>query len=235
VITLYTFPGRDGLESMSPFCMKVEVYLKLQKLPYNTRGGNPRSAPKGKHPYITHDDGGPTVADSTAILEYLESKSKSPLDEGMSDEEKGRAWLLKRTFEEALYFVVLWARWVDDSGWAVVKGVFDEIPGAVRWAVAPLIRRSVRTTTVAQGTGRHSREEIYEMGKKDIDAIAELFKGPYFVGDRMRTIDVTAYAFLANIHRFVVDGPLKAHLKTKPELVAFIDRMAKHVDDAKAS
>ena len=29
VITLHTFPGRHGLESLSPFCMKVEVYLKM--------------------------------------------------------------------------------------------------------------------------------------------------------------------------------------------------------------
>lgn len=230
MITLYTFPGRDGLESMSPFCMKVEVYLKLMKIPYKTSAGNPRRAPKGKFPYIEQDDG-PSIADSTAILAHLESMAKEPLDQGMTDEEKARARVLQRTLEEGLYFVVLWTRWVDEQGWAVVKGVFDEIPAAVRWAVAPLVRRSVTSTTLAQGTGRHTREEIFDMGKTDIDAVATLLgDAPYFLGERMRTIDLIAYSFLANIHRFVVDTPLKEHLRSKKNLVAFIDRVAKNVD-----
>jgi hypothetical protein len=33
VITLHTMPGTDEVESMSSSCMKVEVYLKLQKVP----------------------------------------------------------------------------------------------------------------------------------------------------------------------------------------------------------
>ncbi len=211
--------------------MKVEVYLKLMKLPYKTVSGNPRRAPKGKFPYIEQDDGGPSIADSTAILDHLESKAKEPLDEGTTSEDKARARVIQRMLEEGLYFVVLWTRWVDDSGWAIVKGVFDDIPAAVRWAVAPLIRRSVTSTTMAQGTGRHSKEEIFEMGKKDIDALATLLgDGPYFLGERMRTIDLVAYSFLANIHRFVVDTPLKEHLRSKANIVAFIDRIAKKIE-----
>ena len=32
VIILHTMPGTDHVESMSPFCMKVEVYFELQKV-----------------------------------------------------------------------------------------------------------------------------------------------------------------------------------------------------------
>jgi hypothetical protein len=37
--------------------MKVEVYLKLAKLPYKTRIGNVRKAPKASSPFIVDDDG----------------------------------------------------------------------------------------------------------------------------------------------------------------------------------
>jgi glutathione S-transferase len=230
VITLHTFPGRDGLESLSPFCMKVEVYLKLMKLPYRTTtGGNPGRAPKGKMPFI-EQEGGPTLADSSAIIAYFEKKLGEPLDGGMSELEKARAHVLQRTLEEAFYFVVLYTRWVDESGWAVVKSFFDPIPAPFRWAVAPLIRKRVAGSIHAQGTGRHSAEEIYAMGKRDILALSTLLgEGPFFLGERMRTVDVTAYAFLANILRFEVDTSLKAVAQSRPNLVAFVDRVAARV------
>lgn len=46
-ITGHTMPGIEQLESVSPFCMKVEVYLKLQQLRYKIATGDPRKAPKG--------------------------------------------------------------------------------------------------------------------------------------------------------------------------------------------
>jgi glutathione S-transferase len=216
--------------------MKVEVYLKLANLPYKAvTGSDPRRAPKGKMPYIEQDDG-PTVADSHAIIDHLEKKSKQPLDEGMTDADNARAHVIRRTLEEGLYFVVLWTRWVEDEGWNVVKSFFDVIPGAVRWIVAPMIRKKISGSIIAQGTGRHSREEIYEIGKRDIDALSILLgDGPYFTGERMRTIDIAAYAFLANILKFEVATPLTERLKTKSNLVAFVERVAARVDEATTS
>ncbi len=93
VITLYTFPGTGELESVSPFCMKVECYLKLQKVPYETRAGDPRKAPKGKMPFIAVGDA--TIADSSVIVDFLEQKSDRPLDHGLSVAGRAQAHLLK--------------------------------------------------------------------------------------------------------------------------------------------
>src|SRR5688500_4235157 len=60
MITLHTLPGRFGLESLSPFCMKAEIYLKLAKLEYRAVAGDPRKAPKQKLPLI--DDDGTLVS-----------------------------------------------------------------------------------------------------------------------------------------------------------------------------
>src|SRR5688572_11470622 len=120
VITLHTLPGGHGVESYSPFCMKVEVYLKLAKLAYKTRIGNVRKAPKGKLPFIVDDDG-TAVADSSTIVAHLEKKHGEPLDKGLSSDEKARAHVLKRTLGESLYFVVVWARWAEDEGFEVAR------------------------------------------------------------------------------------------------------------------
>lgn len=229
MITFHTFAGRFGLESLSPFCMKAEVYLKLMKLPYERKvGGDPRKAPKQKLPMI--EDDGKVVCDSTAIIEHYEKKAKTPLDEGLTDEEWARARMIQRAFEEGLYFVALWSRWADDVGWAVSKSFFDDIPAAVRWAIVPIVRKKVIASAHAQGTGRHSRDEIYEMGKRDIRAFATLLgDSPYVLGDRIRTIDCTAYAFIANILVPDIDTPMKEYAKTFPQLSAYVERMKEAV------
>lgn len=229
MITFHTFPGRFGLESLSPFCMKVEVYLKLMKLEYETKtGGDPRKAPKQKLPMI--EDDGVVVCDSTAIIEHLEKKAKEPLDAGLSDADWARARVVQRTLEEGLYFVALWSRWAEDEGWAVTSKFFDRMPAAVRWAVAPLVRKKVVSSAYAQGTGRHSREEIYEIGKRDIRAFSTLLgDSPYVLGDRLRTIDCTAYAFMANVLVPPIELPLKQYAKTLPNLDAYVKRMSERV------
>lgn len=224
MITLHTLPGRFGLESLSPFCMKAEVYLKLAKLEYRAIAGDPRKAPKQKLPMI--DEDGTRVCDSTAIVDYLEKKSKAPLDEGMSELDRARARMIQRTFEEGLYFVVLWSRWAEEEGWAVSRTFFDAIPAAVRWAIVPMIRKKIIASSHAQGTGRHAREEIYAMGQRDLEAFATLLgDAPYVLGERPRTVDCTAYAFIANILHTPIESPLKEYVKSRPTLEAYVKRM----------
>jgi glutathione S-transferase len=212
--------------------MKVEVYLKLAKLPYKTRIGNVRKAPKGKLPFIVDDDG-TVIADSSAILAHLEKKHGEPLDKGLSSDEKARAHVLKRTLEESLYFVVVWARWAEDEGFEVVRGAFKGIPAPLRWVLVPAIRKNVVGITKAQGIGRHSREEIYAFGKEDIDAIATLLgKNDFLLGDKLTTVDVSAYSFLAGFLRVPGPDPLRAAVKANPNLEPYVERVAAKVQAA---
>jgi glutathione S-transferase len=236
VITLHTLPGTDQLESMSPFCMKVEVYLKLQKLPYKVAAGDPRKAPKKKLPCIESD--GSRIADSSMILAHLESKADSPLDHGLSPKDRARAHILKRLFEESLYFVLLWSRWADDEGWEGVRPHIEAaIPAAVRWFVPGIIRKKTVAQTIAQGTGRHTRDEIFALGKADLEAVAALLgDGPYLIDDKLRTIDVVAYAFLANILRWPRPSPLTEAARALPVLDAYVRRIASQLtSDAQAA
>lgn len=53
MITLHQPPPPPGwnVPNMSPFCVKLETYLRMAKLPYQTAPGNPLQAPLGKIPY----------------------------------------------------------------------------------------------------------------------------------------------------------------------------------------
>ena len=62
-VKLYQFPPAWGLPNPSPFCMKLEVFLRLAEIPYEVvTWPDPRKAPKGKLPFIEHE--GTRIADS---------------------------------------------------------------------------------------------------------------------------------------------------------------------------
>jgi glutathione S-transferase len=229
-------PGTDQLESMSPFCMKVEVYLKLQKIPYKIASGDPRKTPKRKLPVIVDD--GITIADSSAVIAHLERKAEKALDDGLDDAGRARAHVLKRMFEESLYFVMLWARWADDAGWDALRPHIEKVvPAPVRWFVPGLIRKKLVASLVAQGTGRHSRDEIYALGKADLEAVSSLLgDGRYLLGEQLRTIDVIAYSFLANIVLWPKPSPLTETVQALPGLDLYVKRILSRLQsDAKAA
>ena len=62
MITLNQFARVWGIPNPSPFCTKVETYLRMAGIPYEVADAVPPQAPKGKLPYIT--DGGRKIADS---------------------------------------------------------------------------------------------------------------------------------------------------------------------------
>lgn len=226
MIKLYQFPPAFGLPNMSPFCMKVETYLRMAGLPYECpRGADLRKSPKGKMPYI--DDNGKVVADSTFIIDYLKATYGDTLDAHLTPAQRALGVVIQRTFEESLYWPVVHSRWIDDIGFAKVnQAVFGRMTFPLRQVIPIVARRGLRKQLHAQGTGRHTRDEIYAIGCRDITALADLLGDqPYFLGDEPASIDATAYAFLANLLWVPIDLPMRAHAATFANLEAYCRRM----------
>ena len=67
MIKVHQFAPAFGLPNASPFCMKLETYLRMAGLPFElVNDGNVIRAPKGKLPYI--EDDGRVVADTNFII-----------------------------------------------------------------------------------------------------------------------------------------------------------------------
>lgn len=226
MIKLYQFSPAFGLPNASPFCMKMETWLRMAGLPYECpRGADLRKAPKGKMPYI--DDDGKTISDSSLIIDYLTQKYKVTLDAHLTPRQRGEALALQRLFEEHLYWVAVYARWVEDTGFAVTSKVFFErFPMVLRQLVPVLARRAMKQQMQGHGMGRHSRDEIYALGCRDVAAIADVLgEREFLLGDQPGTIDATGYAFLANLLWVPVDSPVAAEAKKHANLEAYCQRM----------
>jgi len=226
MIKVFQFAPAFGLPNASPFCMKLETYLRMAGLRFEAvNSGDVMKAPKHKLPYI--DDDGTVVADTTFIIEYLKGRYGDPLDGALTPAERAVATAFQRLIEENLYWAVVHTRWADAAGWAKTReAFFGAMPAPLRWFVPALARRGLLSELRGQGMGRHSAQEIFAIGCRDVTAVADfLADKPFMLGAQPSSLDATAHAFLANLLWAPVDSPIQRHAQSRPTLQAYCLRM----------
>lgn len=222
-LILHQPKGAWGEPSLSPFCIKLECYLRMAEIPYEVRPPEMLKAPKGKIPYVELD--GKLVGDSQLIIDELVSRYGDRLDHALSREQRALARVTRRAIEEGGYFVGLYARWGDPAGWEVLRPAFARATGIPELALW-LVRRRVSASLHGQGTGRHTQEEIYRVGMADWSAVSDLLGDkPFFFGDRPTSIDAVLFGFYTATTAFPYESPLKKHVLTLGNLVAHRDRV----------
>jgi glutathione S-transferase len=226
MITLHQFAPAFGLPNASPFCMKLETWLRMAGLPFELDNrGDVFKAPKGKLPYI--DDGGTPLADTSLIIEHLQGRYGVALDATLTPAQRGIATAFQRLFEENLYWAVLYTRWIDDAHWPKTReAFFGAMPAPLRWFVPTLARRGLRQELRGQGMGRHGAAEIHAIGCRDVNAVADFLGDKSFMmGEAPSSLDATAHAFLANLLWAPVDSPIQRAARARPTLEAYCQRM----------
>jgi glutathione S-transferase len=224
-VTLYQFPRGFGLPNPSPFCVKVETWLRMAGIQYeNAWVTNPARMPKGKCPAIAHE--GHAIGDSTFILEYLQERFAPGLDDALGTEALAAAHAFARMLEERSYWVLVYSRWVDQAGWASTREMFfASLPPGVRTLVAAIARRRIRSQIRGHGIGRHAPAEIYALGAADLAAVSGwLGDKPFFMGDTPTGVDATVYGFVANVLR-CRDTPLADAARLRTNLAPYCERM----------
>lgn len=228
MIKLFQFPAFWNLPNISPFCMKIETYLRMANLPYEVVAvQDPRKAPKQKLPYINDD--GVIVADSGRIIKYLKQKYNDNLDASLTELQKAESLALQRLLEEHLYWILVYSRWVDPANWPVTKKTFfATLPILIRELVAASVHKKMIRYLHDQGIGRHTQEEIYDLGLDDLHALNEMLNHHVFlVRDVPTSIDASGYAFIANILVSPIPSPLQAYVKSQTNFVNYCEQMKK--------
>jgi glutathione S-transferase len=223
IIRLVQFPPVWG-RNVSPFALKLETWLRLSGIPFEVSTSlKLDKAPKRKFPYI--HDGPLAIGDSSLVIRHLKTTRGIDPDSGLHEDELAQAVALQRLFEDHLYFILAYSRWLDPEGFAVIGPAFLAfLPKAVRPAASMLVRMRIRRMLWSQGIARHAPDEIYAFGREDLHAVsAFLADKPFFMGEQLTTIDAVAYGFLANILFVPVETELKRAALDFPNLVAWCE------------
>lgn len=225
MITLYQFPRLGDLPNPSPFCIKLETYLRMAGQAYEARAVLRPGSSTGKCPYIVID--GETLTDSSLIIAALESRFGHPVDGKLTLAQRGESQAFQRLLEEHLYWVAVYGRWVAQP--PKLRRAFLEdlgVPGVLSGIAAWSGRRGYKKVLKAQGLGRHPPEVIWQFGISDLQAVAHwLGNRPFAFGETPTILDACIFAFVGVIIRSPWDNPLRNAALKHRTLVDHFTRM----------
>jgi glutathione S-transferase len=170
-IKLFQFPRMFGIPNVSPFCCKLETWLRIAGVPYEVVDTpDPRKGPKGKLPFI--EDAGVRIADTSLIVDHLVRTRGVDPDARLNPSQRAIALLVQRTLEEHYAFVLAYTHFVRDEGWQHTPDRFDSLPAIVR----PLVRSMVRARPRQEDAVEAGRPALLARGNRGIGA-ARLERG----------------------------------------------------------
>jgi glutathione S-transferase len=225
-LRLYTFAPAWGLPTAGPFGLKLEACFRMLDLPYRrVFEGDVRKGPKRKSPWI--EDGDLRLGDSELILAHVARTRGRELDADLSPTDRARGHVLRRMVEEHYHQVFEYELFVLDAGFARMRPMMDaQIPALVRPVVVPMVRRGFCKHLFERGIARHSAAEVEGMGRADVDALsAWLADRDWFITDHPTKADASAFGLLAVAIRSGLPTPVCTYTRSRPNLVAFVDRM----------
>uniref|UniRef100_A0A1B6MCY9 Failed axon connections n=1 Tax=Graphocephala atropunctata TaxID=36148 RepID=A0A1B6MCY9_9HEMI len=235
IVYLYQFSRTPVVPSLSPYCLKVETWLRLAGLKYeNVDHKMKYRSKKGQLPFIELN--GEEVADSSVIIKELGQQFTKDLDIILDNSQKNVSHAMISMIENHLFWVVMW--WRTKQADNIIKGYKVNLQHALGTRIPNGIlnfffkfsygRKGLKKVK-AQGIGVHKPEEIVEFGKQDLKVLSDLIADkPFFFGDEPTTLDVVAFANLAQIY-FVdkeVSFPLRDYMQEScANLVGLVNRM----------
>ncbi|KAJ8354056.1 hypothetical protein SKAU_G00216230 [Synaphobranchus kaupii] len=187
---------RSGVPSLSPFCLKMETYLRMAGLPYQNHFDG-RLSPQGKMPWIEYNS--EQVSGTEVIIDFLEEQLGVNLNRSLTLQERAVSHAITSMVEEHLYWTIAYSQWVDNlEETQEMLGFSGPLSDLQKWILSRLTSGIVRREMYGHGIGCFSREELYALMERDMHALATLLGDKkYIMGPKMSSVDATVFGHLA--------------------------------------
>ncbi|XP_037639896.1 failed axon connections homolog isoform X2 [Sebastes umbrosus] len=187
---------KNGVPSLSPFCLKIETYLRMVDLPYQNYFDG-KLSPQGKMPWIEYNH--EQASGSEFIVDFLEEKLGVNLNINLTPQERAVSRAVTKMVEEHLYWTIAYCQWVDNlEETQKLLAMSGPLSDTLKWLLSHLNGSMVRREMYGHGIGRFSKEEVYTLMEKDMRTLATLLGDKkYFMGSKMSTLDATVFGHLA--------------------------------------
>merc|ERR1711915_426766 len=235
MVYLFQFTRSPQIPSISPFCLKLESWLKLHGFKYQNIDHKCKfRSRKGMLPFV--EINGDEVADSNMIIETLAKKFDKEMPAQLSQDQKNVQHAMIAMVENHLHWTIVHWRSKDVDN--TLKAYQLNLQTAIGTkAPASLLNFYFKYTfcrkglkkVKAHGLGVHTAEEIEQFGKKDLQALSEMLGDKeFFFGDDPAMLDLVVYSHVAQLVMIEKDYPcpMRDYLEADcKNLVGLVNRM----------
>merc|ERR1711983_106578 len=239
VVYVYQFDRTSQVPSISPACLKVETWLKLNGIKYENINHNSKLRSKrGMLPFVELN--GEEIADSEIIIKTLSTKfNKDDPASNLSAEQKNVQHAMVTMVENHLQWAIM--HWRVSSADNMIKGYHTDLQrmmgtkmpaGLLALVFKHTMLRKGMKKVKAAGFAGYTAEEIESYAKDDLKVLSELLgEKQFFFGDDPNYLDLVAFSHIALVlgvdnGENGVECPLKEFInETCPNLLGLVTRM----------
>jgi len=206
VVYLYQYNRTHQIPSISPFCLKVESWLKLHGIKYeNVDHKIKLRSKRGMLPFVELN--GEEISDSNHIIETLSKKFEKNMPADLTAEQKQVQHAMMTMVENHFNWAMV--QWKSRDIDSILKGYKMDLSAAIGSKLpASLLNFYFKHTFLrkglkkvkAQGFGASSNEEMEQMGKDDMKVCSDMLGDKEFMfGDEPSLLDLTVYSHMAPV------------------------------------
>jgi len=235
MVYLFQFTRSPQIPSISPFCLKLESWLKLHGIKYQNVDHKCKfRSKKGMLPFIEMN--GEEIADSNIIIETLSKKFDKEMPAELTQDQKNVQHAMIAMVENHLHWTIVY--WKSKDVDNILKGYKLNLQSAIgSKAPASLLNFYFKYTFCrkglkkvrSNGMGVHTAEEIENFGKKDLQTLSEMLGDKeFFFGEEPAMLDLVVFSHVAQL--VMVDKEYTCALRDYLEadcknLVGLVNRM----------
>ncbi|XP_068679270.1 failed axon connections homolog [Montipora foliosa] len=196
VVLLHQMPPNNRVLNVSPPSLKLETYLRMCRIPYESDYGF-RMSSKGKVPWIEFNE--KSIADSNFIVRFLNEEFSVDPDDHLSAVEKAISHTMLVTLEENTYWTLIYHSFVADiADTRVMSPLLSAVPFPLKYALSWWASRYMQSCLWAHGIGRHASEDIYKIAERDLKAVSQLLgKKKFVMGRKPCLLDAALFALVS--------------------------------------
>ncbi|CAE1316060.1 unnamed protein product [Acanthosepion pharaonis] len=222
VVILFQPPQHPKTSTLSPFAAKLEMYLRMAKIPYQNEYSL-KMSPKHKTPWIMFN--GQVISDTQFIIEFLNKKFDIDLSKHLTSKEKAVAHAMRKMAEESLYWIFALSLWVHDYDRSfILKRIL--VSKCILWKIKSAVKRQ----TYCQGYGRHTREEVENLCRRDLQALSDqIGRNLFLMGNQPCETDCAIFALVAMLRNMPENSFVTKIMKDNvyPNLTTYYEKMKK--------
>jgi hypothetical protein len=218
IVYLCQFPRSKVIPNLSPFCLKLETWLRIADIPYKNVENFPVTSRsrEGTLPFaelngIEYPDSGFAIRDLSNILK------KEALEIHLNDEQRSAARAFETLAEQSLWpaFLKFRDHYIDELV-SLTPGLFGPLNGLFKFFARNYIFSNTESKIFHNGIGRHSEEDIIRLSQEDLLAISKyLGTKHYITGFKATKVDAALFGVLAQIVYLPFETPQKKYIFQK--------------------
>ncbi|KAE9556219.1 hypothetical protein FO519_000558 [Halicephalobus sp. NKZ332] len=229
VVYLVQIPRAGAIPSLSPFCFKLETWLRMAGIKYhNVSNDFTHVSYKGQIPFIELN--GRQIADSDHIIMELTKIFNVELDKNLTPLEWANSIAYHHLIEHGILWGNLYFKSINNNFMATPDGVINHFTGFKKFIFKSFIlgqrRRSFAAKCKAQGIGLDTPAEVEATLKNQIKALSTFMgESKFLIKDVPTTVDAVCFSALCHFYYLPINKMIKNYIDEQENLVDYMRRM----------